>query len=119
MSQAEAEGLASQHAREAQRLRQSLREAQQALAHAQDGQAAAEMQAEEEVRVLKQQHEQLTSKLEACHKQQMQVLAAHAALSTAFWFWPAWLKQTHLAQSPSCPESIRRPGQVHQVSPTG
>ena len=93
MSQAEAEGLASQHAREAQRLRRSLQEAQQALAHAQDGQAAAEMQAEEEVRVLKQQHEQLTLKLEARHKQQMQVLAALAALSTAFWFWPAWLNR--------------------------
>ena len=49
------------------------------------------MQAEEEVRVLKQQHKQLTSKLEACHKQQMQVPDALMALQTAFRCWPAWL----------------------------
>ena len=49
------------------------------------------MQAEEEVRALKQQHEQLTSKLEARHKQQMQVVVTLTALQIAVGCWPAWL----------------------------
>ena len=51
------------------------------------------MQAEGEVRLLMQQHEQLTSKLEARHKQQMQVHATLAALQAAFGLWPVWLNR--------------------------
>ena len=72
------------------------------------------MQAEEEVRLLQQQHEQLTSKLEARHKQQIQVLAALAVLQIAFGCWPAWLSSLT-----SCPLTVRRHGRVHHIILTG
>ncbi len=78
--QAEAEDLASKHARELQRLRGSLQEALQALSHAKDEHAAAEMQFCEDARELRAQHEQLSHKLQAQHKREMQVSAALLAL---------------------------------------
>lgn len=71
--QAEAEDLASQHARELQQLKDSLHEALRALTAAQDGQAAGEMERDEHARELREQHEQLVQKLQAQHKQQLQV----------------------------------------------
>lgn len=71
--QAEAEDLASKHARELQHLKDSLEEALLALSRARDEQAAAEMHHSGRARQLEQQHEQLAQKLQAQHKLEMQV----------------------------------------------
>ena len=76
--------MASKHARELQHLKSSLQEALHALSHAKDEHAAAEMQFCEEARELRAQHEQLSQKLQAQHKQEMQVravlLASHSLM---------------------------------------
>ena len=71
--QAEAEDLASKHARELQHLKDSLEEALQALSCARDEQATAEMHYSGQARMLEQQHEQLTQKLQAQHTHELQV----------------------------------------------
>ena len=71
--QAEAEDLASKHARELQHLKDSLEEALQALTCAQDEQATAEVHYSGQARMLEQQHEHLTQKLQAQHTHDMQV----------------------------------------------
>ena len=71
--QAEAEDLAGKHAWELRHLKGSLDEAQWALSCAQDEQAAAQTRSSEQARELPQHHEQLTQKLLAQHKQEMQV----------------------------------------------
>ncbi len=68
--------MASKHARELQQLKDSLEEALQALSCAREEQAAAEMHHSGQERRLEQQHEQLTQKLQAQHKLELQVRLA-------------------------------------------
>ena len=57
-TKAEAEDLAGRHAREVQRLEESLQSARQALARAREEAAAAQAQHAEHARELRAQHEQ-------------------------------------------------------------
>ena len=75
--QAEAEDLASKHARELQHLKDSLEEALLALSRARDEQVAAEMHHSGQARQLQQQHEQLAQRLQVQHKLEMQVRLAY------------------------------------------